>query len=161
MVEFLSTLQRRVESAVIAGSILGIVALSVANVACRTLLGFSLAWTEEVSQFLIVAVTFVGLSYVAGRGRHIRMTALVDALPDVGRRRLRAFVAITTAVLLGGLAVVAVSYVDTLRVLGTVSPALRAPLWLVTLAAPLGLALGALQLRVHGRAQTSPRTRCG
>lgn len=137
--------QRRLEATVLAGSVLAITALTVGNVGCRWLLGFSLAWTEEVSQFLIVAVTFVGLSYVAGQGRHIRMSALADALPVSGRRRLRAFVAGSTAVLLGGLALVAVDYVHTLHSLGTVSPVLRVPLWVITAVAPVGLLLGAVQ----------------
>ena len=70
-----------VEEAILSGGILVIAFLTIANVFCRTFLGFSLAFAEEVSQFLIILVTFVGLSYGAAQGRHIRMTALYDELP--------------------------------------------------------------------------------
>ena len=67
-----------VEEFILSGGILVIAALTIANVFCRTFFGFSLAFAEEVSQFLIVLITFVGLSYGASQGRHIRMTAIYD-----------------------------------------------------------------------------------
>jgi TRAP-type C4-dicarboxylate transport system permease small subunit len=136
---------RRVEQFVLAWSILAIAALTVANVICRSLLGFSLAFAEELSQFLIIAVTFVGLSYAAGRGRHIRMTALYDQLPARYRRLMMIVISATTSLLLLVLAVWAVRYVATVRFLGTVSPALQVPLFLVYAIVPLGLLLAAVQ----------------
>jgi TRAP-type C4-dicarboxylate transport system permease small subunit len=136
---------RHVEEFILAWSILGIALLTVANVLSRSLLGFSLAFAEELSQFLIIAVTFTGLSYAAGRGRHIRMTAIFDQLPRRGRKVLVVIISATTSLLLLGLAVYAVEYVATVRFLGTVSPVLRVPLFLVYAIVPLGLLLAALQ----------------
>lgn len=136
----------RLEEVCLSGGILGIAALTIANVIGRTLFGRSLAFAEEVSQFLIVAVTFVGLGYAAGKGRHIRMTALFDALPERWRKGLTIVIHATTAALLFYLAYLGVSYAaGTVRVLGSVSPALRVPLWTVYLAAPLGFGLGGIQ----------------
>lgn len=145
MMSAISRLLQAVERAILSGGILLMAGLSILNVLLRTATGRSLAWTEEVSWFALLAVTFAGLSHAAGQGRHIRMTAFYDALALPYRRRLRALVCLLTAALLLGLTYHAVGYVLTVRALGTVSPVLQAPLWMVYLSAPLGLGLAALQ----------------
>ncbi|MFH1303065.1 MAG: TRAP transporter small permease subunit, partial [Planctomycetota bacterium] len=64
---------QRIEAFLLAWSIIAIAALSIGNVFCRVIFGFSLAFTGELSQFFIIIVTFIGLSYATSRGRHIRM----------------------------------------------------------------------------------------
>jgi TRAP-type C4-dicarboxylate transport system permease small subunit len=139
-----------VEEFVLSGGILVIAALTIANVFCRTFFGFSLAFAEEVSQFLIVLITFVGLSYGASQGRHIRMTAIYDELPQSLKRGLTIFICFFTSALLGYLAWFAFSYSQTVGTLGTVSPVLQMPLRWVYLSAPLGLGLASLQYLLAG-----------
>jgi len=135
-----------IEEVVLAWGVLLIAALTFANVIGRTLFGQSLASAEELSRFLIVLITFVGLGYGASRGRHIRMTAFYDALPDRPRKALMMVIAGSTAVLLGVFTWMAFDYVLlTVRPLGAVSPVLEVPVYLVYLSAPLGLALATLQ----------------
>lgn len=139
-----------VEEFILSGGILVIAGLTIANVFCRTFLGFSLAFAEEVSQFLIVLVTFVGLSYGAARGRHIRMTALYDEIPKRPRRVLTIVICFSTSTLLAFLAWFAGSYALTVATLGTVSPVLQLPLSWVYLSAPFGLGLAAIQYFLSG-----------
>lgn len=139
-----------VEEFILSGGILVIAALTIANVFCRTFFGFSLAFAEEVSQFLIVLITFVGLSYGASQGRHIRMTAIYDELPRGPKRALTIFICFFTSALLGYLTWFAFGYSQTVGTLGTVSPVLQLPLGLVYLSAPLGLGLAALQYLLAG-----------
>jgi C4-dicarboxylate transporter DctQ subunit len=136
---------RRIEEFVLAWSILAIAGLAVANVICRALLGFSLAFAGELSQFLMIAVTFVGLSYAAGHGRHIRMTALYDQLSPHWRKSLSIVISGSTCLLLLLLAVLAIRYIATVHFLGAVSPVLRVPLYLVYSIVPWGLALASAQ----------------
>ena len=136
---------RRIEELVLAWSVVTIALLMVANVICRSLLGFSLAFAEELSQFLIIAVTFVGLSYAAGHGRHIRMTAIYDQLPERWRKIMMIMISATTCLLLMVLAGYALRYVATVHFLGTVSPVLQVPLFIVYSVVPLGLLLAAMQ----------------
>lgn len=136
---------RRVEAGVLALSIVGIAVLIVLNVAARALTGSSLAATGEVCQFLILLVTFAGLSHAAGTGRHIRMTAFHDLLGPRARRRLLLVVSAGTALLLGLLALYACHYVAVMYRLGSVSPVLQVPLFLVYACAPLGLAAATAQ----------------
>lgn len=136
---------RMAEEWLIGAAVLAVAALTIANVACRSLLGFSLASAEEISRFLIIAITFLGIGYAAGRGRHIRMTALYDQLGHKPRKALMILIAATTGVLMLMLAWYAAGYVATVKQLGTKSPVLQVPLSLVYAIAPIGLLLAAVQ----------------
>lgn len=138
------------EEFILSSGILVIAFLTIANVFCRTFLGFSLAFAEEVSQFLIVLVTFVGLSYGAAQGRHIRMTAIYDEMPHKLKRVLTIVICFSTSALLAFLAWHALGYALTVNTLGTVSPVLQLKLSWVYLSAPLGLTLAALQYLLAG-----------
>jgi TRAP-type C4-dicarboxylate transport system permease small subunit len=50
----------------------------------------ALTWSEEVSRFLLVWITFIGASVAYKHGRHIAVTFLVDALPPALGRLVRA-----------------------------------------------------------------------
>lgn len=142
----LSSVLTKAEELCLAWGILGIAGLSIANVLSRTLLSQSLAFAEEGSQILVVFVTFLGLGYATGKGRHIRMTALYDQLSLPWRKRLTIAISATTAALLFFFAFLALRYsFGTVRELGSRSPVLGIPLYLVTLAAPLGFVLAGLQ----------------
>ena len=118
---------------------------TIANVVVRVGWSGSLFFTEELNQFLIVLVTFVGASAAARQGRHIRMSALTDMLPVPHRRRMFAFIQVVTATVLGLLAWYAVQYILRIQGLGRVTPALQLPTWLTLLWLPLGLGLTSLQ----------------
>lgn len=136
----------KIEELCLAWGILGIAGLSIANVLSRTLFSESLAFAEEGSQILVVFVTFLGLGYATGKGRHIRMTALYDQLPLVWRKRMTIAISASTAALLFFFAYLAMRYAfGTVRELGSRSPVLGVPLYLVYLAAPLGLSLAGVQ----------------
>ena len=51
--------------------------LLITNVISRTFFQ-SLYFIEEVGTFLIIFITFIGISYAARKARHIRMGALLD-----------------------------------------------------------------------------------
>ena len=145
MLGFAARWLSRLESAIIAGGILGIAGLTIGNVVAR-IFGGALFFAEELSQFLIVLVTFVGTAHAAARGRHIRMTAIYDALPDGARKALMMWIQGTTALLLFGLAFLSARYAfGTMKELGSVSPTLRAPLWTVYVVAPFGLTIAGVQ----------------
>lgn len=133
------------ESWTLSLGILLMAVVSIANVFARDVFGHSLTFAEEVDQILIVLVTFIGVGYAARLGRHIRMTALYDQLPATWQRWLMVLVNGVTGALLAILAWYALGYVLQTRSIGSVTPALQIPLYLVYASAPVGLALGALQ----------------
>lgn len=135
---------QKIEEALLAAAILTIAVLSIANVIGR-LFGNPLAFAEEISQYCILVVTFVGLSYAASRGRHIRMTAIYDQLNKQQRRRMMIAINASTTVILSILTWYSCGYVYTVYQLGGIYPVLRVPFYVVYAVAPIGLFLGSLQ----------------
>lgn len=135
----------RVERWVLAGGVMGMAAVAIANVLARNVLGHSLTFAAEVSQLLVVLVTFLGIGYGVRHARHIRMAAVYDQLTGRWRKGLMVLICLGTAGLLFLLTALGVGYVLDMATLGRVTPALRIPLYLVYLWVPVGFALGGLQ----------------
>jgi TRAP-type C4-dicarboxylate transport system permease small subunit len=139
------------EETCLAFGVLALTGLSIANVLARALFAESLASAEELSRFLMIWITFIGIGYGASRGRHVRMTALYDALPPRAQKACMLLVTFGTSGLCGWFGLLALDYVfGTARALGSVSPVLEIPKWLVFLAAPIGLFCAALQYALAG-----------
>lgn len=135
----------KLEYSVLVISILTMTGLSGLNVISRTFWSRSFASVEEINQFLIIAVTFIGAGYAASQARHIRMSALYALLPGPGRKTVMMLTAGSTALLCFVLAYYGLQYVETVRELGTRSPALQLPYWWIYALAPLGLLTTGLQ----------------
>lgn len=138
-------LVQRIEEVLLSASILTMAALTILNVVCRSVFGFSLAFTEEISQFCIIFDCFVGLSYAASKGRHIRMTAVYDQLPPRIRKVFMVVITASTAAIMFALSWYAACYVVTVFQLGGIYPALRVPFYVVYAIAPIGLFLAGIQ----------------
>lgn len=66
-----------------------IVALTVAQVGFRYLLGSPLIWSEELSKLLLVWMVFLGAAAVAFDGKHLDVDVVFKALPPIARRAVR------------------------------------------------------------------------
>lgn len=135
----------RLESMVLALGVLAMALNVTANVVGRFVFGQSLYFSEEVNQALIVMITFTGISYAARHGRHIRMSALVDMLPDQSRKAAMVAISGLTGTLLLTLSWFALDYVMTQAGRGRILPALRIPAWWIIVWVPAGLFLTGLQ----------------
>lgn len=152
------------EKQLLAWSIILMALNTLGNVVARVGFNGSLFFSEELNQFLIVLITFVGTSAAARQGRHIRMSALTDMLPVEHRRRALAAIQAVTAVVLAMLAWYATTYILRTQALGRVTPAMQFPMWITLLWIPLGLGIASLQfalaslinLRSRGKVHLSP-----
>ncbi len=132
--------------ALITGTAIALMAINtIANVFGRYVFSQSLYFTEEVNEILMVTVTFVGLGYVTRKGRHIRMSAVYDLLPQSVRRWLMVIIALTTAAAMFLLAWHAFGYVEKLAGRGRITPAMQLPLWTTYVGVVLGLFLTGVQ----------------
>lgn len=133
---------RGLERVTLLAAMLVMAGVTIANVVLRNVTGEGLAFAEELNQLLIVLVTFVGCSHAAGNGRHIRMSAVADLVPEARRRWLLAATSGFTGALLALFGWLALQYA-----LGVDrrSPVLGVPLGWVYLVAPLGLWSSAVQ----------------
>lgn len=135
----------RFEAFVLAFGVLIMATNSIANVVGRFLFSQSIYFTEELNQFLIVLVTFVGLGYAARKGRHIRMSAVYDQLNDRQRKALMILIAAVTAAVMFVLAYYSYVYVARVAKLGKVTPSLQVPLYLTYFWVPLGFVITGIQ----------------
>lgn len=135
----------RAEAAVIGVAMLAMAVNTIANVIGRYVFAHSLYFSEELNEILMVAVTFVGLGYVTRRGRHIRMSALYDQLPERVRKLLMVVIALVTGAMMFLLAWYAFEYVMKIAGRGRVTPAMQLPLWITYVAVVFGFAITGIQ----------------
>ncbi|WP_299822259.1 TRAP transporter small permease [uncultured Jannaschia sp.] len=135
----------RLEAVLLAAGVLLMAANTVANVVGRYLLGSSIVFSEELNRILIILITFAGISYAARHGRHIRMSAIYDALPPKGRKMMMIVIASITAVCMFGLAWYSFGFIRTSAGQGRLLPSLQIPVWWTLVWAPLGFTLTGIQ----------------
>ncbi len=133
------------ESALLALAVLSLALLSIANTLSRNLAGATLPGIAELTEILMIWITFVGLAYAVRRARHISMSALYDQLRGGVRKAMLVTISLGTAALMFYLAWVAVEYVASVYERGRVTTALRIPWWTVYVIVPGGLALAGIQ----------------
>ncbi len=133
------------EEFVVAYGTITLAILTISNVLSRNLFHQSLYFVEEVNEFLIVFITFLGTSYAARKGRHIRMSAIFDIVGDRVKKIMISITSLFSSLILFWLSYITLMYIRNLYMTGRVSPLLTIPLYLVWFWAPLGLFLTALQ----------------
>ncbi|WP_299179282.1 TRAP transporter small permease [uncultured Neptuniibacter sp.] len=141
----ISAITEAVEKFIICFSILLMMANSTANAIGRYFFGKSLFFSEELNQFLIVAVTFIGFAYAVRQGRNIRMTALYDSLGFKAKKILTTVISIITGLLMFYLTYKAVFYVLELKDINRLSPALQFPVYIIYSIIPVGLGIAGIQ----------------
>ncbi|MCG7521462.1 TRAP transporter small permease [Ruegeria sp. Ofav3-42] len=135
----------RIEVWILGWGIILMATNTIANVFGRYVFNQSIYFSEELNEFLIVIVTFMGLGYATRKGIHIRMSAIYDALPIKMRKGLMVVITATTAVVMAVLAWYALEYVQKVASRGRITPALQLPLYLTYVWVVVGLTLAAFQ----------------
>lgn len=135
----------RFESVVLAIGVLLMALNTVANVVGRFIFQYSLFFSGELNRILIILITFAGISYAARQGRHIRMSAIYDALPPRTRKALMILIALITAAAMFALCYFSVGYILSVAKSGRVLPALQIPVFWIFLWVPVGFFMTGLQ----------------
>ncbi len=128
----------RVEAVVLAGGVLLMAANTISNVVGRFVFQQSIFFSEELNRILIILITFAGISYAARQGRHIRMSAIYDAMPTSVRKPMMIVIALVTATFMFGLCWYSYGYIITQAGRGRLLPALQIPVWWIYLWVPVG-----------------------
>lgn len=135
----------RVESVLLASGVLLMALNTVANVVGRFVFQYSLFFSEELNRILIILITFAGISYAARQGRHIRMSAIYDALPPPARKGFMVLIAALTALTMFGLCYFSIGYIIKVATSGRVLPSLQIPVYWIFLWVPVGFFMTGLQ----------------
>jgi|AntDeeMinimDraft_5_1070356.scaffolds.fasta_scaffold29513_2 TRAP-type C4-dicarboxylate transport system permease small subunit len=130
---------RKFEEYVLSYGVMIMASLTIINVISRNFFGQGLSFATEINEFLIVIVTFLGTSYAARNGRHIRMSAFFD----IANKKIKK---ILTYIMTGGTALIMyyVTYLSAIYVFdvfssGRMSPVMRVPLAYIWIWVPIGL----------------------
>lgn len=91
----------RLERVLATLALIVIALISLGNVVVRYVTNASFAFTEEISVFLLVVVTFAGAAVALRRNRHVRIGFLERALPEGPRRALILFQGLAGITVLG------------------------------------------------------------
>lgn len=109
------------------------------------LLSSSLPWSEELSRYLTIWVSFIGASYGFRQGSHVGVEAFKDLFSPKPRKAME-FVGHIVCVILSVLvASFGASIVQTQMQLVQLSPAMRIPMWIIYISIPIGFGLCALR----------------
>jgi TRAP-type transport system small permease protein len=95
---------RELEAHVAVACMALLVLITLGNVLTRYFSDQSFAWTEEISVFLMVVMTFSGAASMAFRDQHIRIEFLYENGPVKRQMRLKMLSAVMTATFFGLLA---------------------------------------------------------
>lgn len=132
------------EVTILAGGSAALAVILIVNVIARSFFK-SIYYAEELSKFLIILITMVGVSYAARKARHIRMGAFFDLMPPRMEKIFVFVISAVSVVVLSFLAYYSYKYVAQMRMLGQKTSALQIPFWTFNLMVPIGFALAAIQ----------------
>lgn len=130
---------------IVAFSIIGMTILLIANAIGRTMFHYSLHFSGEICEILVIALTFIGLSNAARNGKHVSMTAFYDKMSKKNKRRMNIFISFVTFVLLLFVTYLCVIYMQKVFVNGRITTVLKIPMYLIVGIMPIGCLLGSLQ----------------
>ena len=145
VLKILSEVLRVIEKLIMAWGIIFLAFNTVGNVISRKFFNYSWSFSEEVSQFLIVIITYMGIGYAARSGRHIRMSAIFEMMSEKMQKMMMLLVHLVTLVVLFYLSYHATVFVLEAQAVGRVTPVLRIPFYFAIMWVPFGLFLGGIQ----------------
>ncbi|MEA1910307.1 MAG: TRAP transporter small permease [Spirochaetota bacterium] len=122
----------------------GLAVILIANVIARTFFQ-SLYYADEISEFLITFITFVGMSYAARKARHIRMGAFLDAMPAKLEKAVLIVIFAISAVVMFELAWHSTKYLLLVKMLDQRTSALILPYYTFLVIVPIGLTFSGFQ----------------
>lgn len=145
--QFLSHLNTRLNSITTAAVIIFAIAMTVIvgyQVFRRYVMNASLIWSEEAARYLMVWITFLGSSVALRRGGHIKVTIVMNLLPQ----RFHHFLVLGSYAVVSFTLVVIIYYGFKLAItnMHQLSPALQMPIGIVYFCLPIGGSLMMLQM---------------
>ncbi|MDL2272542.1 TRAP transporter small permease [Desulfovibrio sp. OttesenSCG-928-I05] len=123
------------EAKVLVGSLVFTVLLIFSQIIARTF-GSSLSWSEELARYIFIWQIWLGMSIGLKDNKHIHVEMLYQFIKGRPARVMKIIVTILCIVLCGVLVYYGGIYTQNALKRGTLSAALRMPLWWVYLALP-------------------------
>ena len=135
------------EDAVCVALLIGVLVVMGLGVFFRYVLNDSLTWTEEISRYGLIYITYIGCATAIRRRSHIRIDVIARILPPGGQRILNVIVDLLVLIFLAFLAVTTFRIMDVLWT--SRSAAVGLPINYVYAAIFLGMVASILRLIGH------------
>jgi len=132
------------EEVTLCGGIIVLAAFLITNVIGRKV-GALIYFIDELAMFLVIFITFVGISYGVRKARHIRMAAIFDLVNEKIQKLMVLIISILSALVMFYMAYLAIIYVLYTQSMGQIAPTLRMPYWIGIVIVPLGFFLAGIQ----------------
>lgn len=133
-----------IEVSIMVFCVAALAVLLIINVIARTFFQ-SLYFADEISVFLVLIITFVGVSYGVRKARHIRMGAFLDAMPPKMEKVFIITISLISAMVLAIMTWASWKYLLNAFDRGHMSQALRLPKWTFYAIIPVGFGLASIQ----------------
>lgn len=145
MIEKINKFILKIEEYLLGYIIIIMAVLLVINVFCRSVLNNSLSFAEELGGFLMVIVTFLGISTASRFYKHINMNAIIDNAPKTVKKVMAIVISGFTAIVTSWLTYVFIRYAMDNAKVGRISTALELPMWILVGIVALGMFFVAVQ----------------
>jgi TRAP-type C4-dicarboxylate transport system permease small subunit len=106
----------------------------------------SLTWSEELARYLYIWQTWIGISYAARNGSHLRITMVKERLPEKAQQVLEVFVTLVWIAFAIFIIMQGMAAVDTISRFGQRSSALQIPMQVFYYSIPVGMILMIIRL---------------
>ena len=144
-VDFIDRQISKLEGVMLAVGVIAMAVNTIAAVISRFVFNSAITFTDELNVIFIVVVTYAGLSYAARNGRHIKMSAIYDAMPEKMRKVLMILMTSVTSVFMFFLSYYSYYYIVEVYESGRILPALGLPVFYIYLWVPVGFVMTGLQ----------------
>ena len=106
--------------------------------------GTSIYFIDELAMLLVIWITFIGLSYAARKGRHIRMAAIFDLSSTKIQKFMMYVISAISAIFMFYMTYLSYNYVYTTFRWQQMLPALGIPYWIGVFIVPVGFFLAGI-----------------
>lgn len=126
----------KIEKNILIFSLLAATLILFLQVVMRKVFNNSLSWSEELARYIFMWQIWCGISIAQRQGRHIQVDLIFRLVRGWGKKAVRILVALINIAFCCLMVYVGWQVVSTHLALGTLSPAMRIPMWLVYLSLP-------------------------
>lgn len=122
-----------IQKALLVVSMLSMSVILVANVFSRIIFKSSIICAEEIGNYAVIIITFIGMAYTARQNKHVRISSLFDIMPKKFQKVNAVIISLVTSGVVFYIAYYAFEYMSAHITSGRVSPALKIPVYVVSL----------------------------
>lgn len=141
----INSYMKTIEQTLMVLTVGGMTALLIVNVFFRFVLNNSISFAEELGGILMIACVYFGSPYCVRRSKHVRMTALIEKMPQKVGKCYSILIDLITAAVFIFLAYHVYQYCFDVYKMASKTVALRIPRWVCILPVVIGTFFTGLQ----------------